>query len=123
MAFLGLLVAACTAWHGSVLGHYRTQVVSTGAYWAETWIEDSADGLAGHYVIHEEGRDVVGTLQAMGDTGDCSTALFRWHDMYGEGWLRLHFYPAQHCFEGYWGTDRLDPALTYSSCISTPSIS
>ncbi len=118
-----LLAASCAAWHADVVGHYTNQVVSIGAFGAETWIEETAEGLAGHYVIHEDGRDVAGTLAPMGDTPDCATALFRWQDMYGEGWLKLHFFSTQHCFEGYWGQERLDPALTYTSCVRTPATS
>ncbi len=118
-----VLAAACVAWHGDVVGHYINQVVSIGAQGAETWIEETPAGLAGRYVLHEDGRNVNGTLVPMGDTQDCSTALFRWQDVYGEGWLKLHFFPAQHCFEGYWGLERLDPALLYSSCVRTPATS
>ena len=111
-----LLVAACTAWHGSVIGHYINKVSSDGAQGAETWITETPEGLAGRYVLHEDGRDVPGTLIPMGDVQDCSTALFRWQDTYGEGWLKLHFFVAEHCFEGYWGVLRLDQNLIYTSC-------
>ncbi len=112
-------LAACAAWHAEVVGHYRGDVRSTGAQSAETWIEETEKGLAGRFLLHENGRDVEGVLEPLGDEG-CHIALFHWRDRYGEGQLRLQFFPARQCFEGYWGRERPDPALIYSSCPKAP---
>ena len=110
-----LLVAACAGWHADVGGTYKGMVESRGPKEIDTTIEDTPSGLAGSYVLHEETRDVAGTLEPIGDDG-CDVALFRWTDVYGTGVARLHFYPDRHCFEGDWGTEQTDPALTWRSC-------
>ena len=113
------LVAACAAWHGLVTGYYAGDVRSTNAEWAETWIEDTPAGLGGRYVIHEKDGDVPGTLTPVRDEG-CDTALFRWTDRYGTGLMRLRFRPVQHCFEGAWGRETINPVLTYTTCFKAP---
>ncbi len=110
-----LLVAACGAWHGGVTGHYLGEVESRGLKSIDTWIEETPAGLSGSYVLHEETREVTGTLEPLGDE-DCNVGLFRWTDLYGTGIARLRFHPAAHCFEGSWGLDHPDPLLTWHSC-------
>jgi hypothetical protein len=110
-----LLAAACGAWHGEATGHYVGEVESRGPKAIDTWIEETQAGLSGSYVLHEEARDVTGTLEPLGDE-DCDVALFRWTDVYGTGVARLHFHPAAHCFEGTWGLEHTDPVLTWRSC-------
>ena len=115
-----LVAAACGAWHGQVAGYYPGVVESSGQQQAiETWIEQTPAGLAGRYVLHEPGRDVPGTLEALGDDG-CQVAVFRWRDVYGTGVLRLRFLPGRRCFEGEWGVIAVDPTLTYTSCARDP---
>jgi hypothetical protein len=114
-----LIAAACAAWHGGAAGHYLGEVQSQGPKTIDTWLEETPDGLAGSYVLHEPGREVQGTLEALGDDADCHVALFRWSDLYGTGIARLRFYPAQHCFEGSWGRETVNPALTWRSCTQT----
>ena len=111
-----LLAAACAGWHADVVGPYQGTVESLGAKSIDTVIEDTPAGLAGSYVLHEQTRDVPGTLEPIGDDG-CDVALFRWRDLYGTGIARMKFYPAAHCFEGSWGLEQPDPALTWTSCI------
>jgi len=111
-----LLVAACADWHGAVAGHYLGTVESAGPKAVDTWIEPAPDGgLAGSYVLHEPERDVQGRLEWLGDDG-CDAGLFRWTDLYGTGIARLRFHPAQRCFEGEWGLDRLSAGLYWRSC-------
>jgi hypothetical protein len=110
-----LLVAACAGWHAEATGHYLGEVESQGPKAIDTWLEETPGGLAGGYTLHEPERDVAGTLEALGDE-DCDVALFRWTDLYGTGIARLRFYPAQHCFEGTWGKETLNPVLTWRSC-------
>ena len=110
-----LLAAACGAWHGEATGHYLGEVESRGPKAIDTWIEETDGGLAGSYVLHEESRDVPGTLEPLGDEG-CDVALFRWTDLYGNGLARLRFYPTAHCFEGSWGVEQTDPRLIWRSC-------
>ena len=110
------LAAACAAWHPQVTGHYLGTVESLGERAIDTWIALTPEGrLQGHYVLHEPSRDVTGTLDAVGDEG-CDTAVFRWTDVYGTGLARLRFYPDRHCFEGAWGRETINPALTWRSC-------
>ena len=112
--------AACGPWHGQVSGYYTGEALSSGRLEpVETWIEPTPKGLAGRYVLHEPTRKVDGTLEALGDE-DCTTALFRWTDVYGTGLLRLRFHPARRCFEGFWGDVVLNPSLTYTSCARAP---
>ena len=110
-----LLAAACAGWHGVVAGHYRGEVESQGTKSVDTWIEETPAGLAGSYVLHERSRDVVGTLEALGEEG-CNVGLFRWTDIYGAGVARLRFDPARRCFEGSWGRERVNPQLVWRSC-------
>ncbi len=110
-----LLVAACASWHGGVTGFYRGEVESVGPKAIDTWIEDSADGLHGRYVLHEPDRDVTGTLEPIGDEG-CDVALFQWTDVYGTGVARLHFMSDRHCFEGNWGREVPLGQLPWRSC-------
>ena len=110
-----LLAAACAGWQADAAGTYQGTVESRGEKAIDTTIEDGPGGLSGSYVLHEETRDVVGTLQALADEG-CGVALFRWTDLYGTGFARLHFYPVAHCFEGSWGVDQIEPTLTWRSC-------
>ena len=112
-----LLVAACAAWHPLASGYYDGTVSSSGLEQRiETWIEQAPDGrLQGRYVLHEPTRDVPGTLAPVGDDG-CGTAVFRWTDLYGTGLSRLQFFPEQHCFDGYWGVQALDPSLFWHAC-------
>lgn len=113
-----LLVASCVGWHGNAAGHYSGEVESMGPKAIDTWLEETPNGLAGTYVLHEPTREVTGTLQALGDA-DCEVALFRWTDLYGTGVVRLRFYPAQHCFEGSWGAEQISPQLPWRSCTTT----
>jgi hypothetical protein len=110
-----VLAAACAGWHGDVAGHYLGQVESRGPKAIDTWIEDTPQGLAGSYVLHESEREVTGTLEPLGDE-DCDVALFKWTDLYGTGVARLRFHPDAHCFEGSWGLEHPDPVLTWRSC-------
>ncbi|GAC1344444.1 MAG: hypothetical protein NVSMB18_22040 [Acetobacteraceae bacterium] len=114
-----VLAATCSAWHGLAAGHYVGEVQSEGPKVIDTWLEATPAGLAGTYVLHEPGREVPGILEALGDEA-CEVALFRWTDLYGTGVARLHFYPAQHCFEGSWGRAQPSPTLTWHSCTQTP---
>ena len=111
-----VVAAACAAWHPEAAGHYVGTVESLGEKTIDTWIGVAPDGrLAGRYVLHEAGRDVSGTLEALGDDG-CDTARFQWTDLYGTGVAQLHFYVARHCFEGSWGRAAANPALEWRSC-------
>jgi hypothetical protein len=111
-----LLAAACADWHGQVAGHYLGQVESQGPKPVDTWIETAPGGaLGGSYTLHEERRDVTGTLDYLGDDG-CDTALFRWTDLYGTGIARLRFHPERRCFEGAWGLDVVKDGLYWRSC-------
>ena len=110
-----LLAAACGAWHADATGHYLGEVESRGPKAIDTWIEETEAGLAGSYVLHEETRDVPGTLEPLGDEA-CEVALFRWNDLYGTGLVRLRFHPAANCFEGTWGLEQTDPRLIWRSC-------
>lgn len=111
-----LIAASCAAWHPTVAGHYLGTVESIGEKAIDTWIEETPAGLlAGRYVLHEPGRDVPGTLEAVGDEG-CDTAIFRWTDLYGTGLARLTFYPERKCFEGAWGHEVILPRLVWHSC-------
>ena len=110
------LAAACAAWHPQAVGRYLGTVESMGEKTIDTWIELAPDGrLEGRYVLHEAGRDVLGTLDPVGDAG-CDTAIFRWTDLYGAGTARLRFYPERHCFEGSWGRETVNPAFEWRSC-------
>ncbi|MBV8915683.1 MAG: hypothetical protein JOZ05_21925 [Acetobacteraceae bacterium] len=113
-----LLAASCAGWHGGAAGHYLGEVQSQGPKAIDTWLEETPFGLTGSYVLHEPEREVQGTLEALGDV-DCGVALFRWTDLYGTGIARLRFYPAQHCFDGTWGRETLNPQLTWHSCVQT----
>ena len=116
LAALLLAAAACTDWHGQVVGHYLGQVESQGPKAVDSWIEAAPGGaLTGSYVLHEPKRDVHGTLDYLGDDG-CDAALFRWTDLYGTGIARLQFHLEQRCFEGEWGLDRLNAGLYWRSC-------
>ena len=77
-----LLAAACAGWHADATGFYRGEVESIGPKAIDTWIEDSAAGLHGRYVLHEPSHDVSGTLEALGDES-CDVGLFQWTDIYG----------------------------------------
>ena len=110
-----LLVAACASSHHSVAGFYRGEVESVGPKAIDTWIEESADGLRGRYVLHEPERDVTGTLETIGDEA-CDTALFQWTDLYGTGVARLRFFQYRHCFEGNWGREMPLGQLPWRSC-------
>ncbi len=110
-----LLAAACAGWHADAVGTYEGTVESRGPKAIDTTIEDGPTGLSGSYLLHEPTRDVAGTLEPLGDEG-CDVALFRWTDVYGTGVARLHFSPGYHCFEGAWGAEQTDPALTWRSC-------
>lgn len=110
-----VLVAACGAWHGAAAGSYGGEVESRGMKSIDTWLEETPAGLSGRYVLHEESRDVTGTLDPLGDDG-CEVAEFRWTDLYGSGIVRLKFNPATHCFEGTWGTAQPQPSLIWRSC-------
>jgi len=114
-----VLAAACGAWHADAAGHYLGEVQSEGPKAIDTWLEDTPNGLAGTYVLHEPTREVTGTLEALGDDG-CGVALFRWTDLYGTGVARLQFHLPQHCFEGAWGKATLNPTLTWRSCTQAP---
>ena len=110
------LAAACAAWHPQAVGHYVGLVESVGEKPIDTWITLAPDGrLEGHYVMHEPGRDVDGTLEPVGDDG-CEAALFRWTDLYGTGVARLRFHLDRRCFEGSWGKAVINPALEWWSC-------
>jgi hypothetical protein len=112
-----VVAAACGAWHPGVTGFYPGQVESMGIKPIDTWIDETPEGtLQGHYVLHEPGRDVAGTLDAVGDEA-CNTAIFRWTDLYGSGLARLIFDPTHHCFEGAWGHLTINPALIWHACI------
>jgi len=111
-----LVAASCADWHGAAAGHYLGMVESGGPKAIDTWIEAApGGGLAGLYVLHEPGRDVEGRLEWLGDDG-CGAGLFRWTDLYGTGIARLQFRPAQHCFDGEWGLNRLQAGLYWRSC-------
>lgn len=112
-----LLAAACAGWHPDAVGFYPGTAMSSGRQQPiDTWIEESPDGrLRGRYVLHEPGRDVSGTLDAVADAG-CETASFQWTDLYGTGRATLRFFPTAHCFEGAWGLDEPDPSLTWHAC-------
>ncbi len=110
-----ILAAACAGWHADAVGDYRGEVESRGPKAIDTVIVESADGLSGRYVLHEETRDVAGTLTPLGDEG-CDVALFRWTDVYGTGVARLRFYPSRHCFEGSWGVEQVSSDLPWRSC-------
>jgi hypothetical protein len=108
---------ACTAWHPAATGFYPGVVESTGPKNIDTWIDETPDGrLAGHYVLHEETRDVQGTLDPVGDE-DCDIAIFRWSDIYGSGLTRLTFDTTHHCFDGAWGRLTINPTLVWHACI------
>ena len=96
---------------GSISG----EVESRGPKAIDTWIEETSAGLAGHYVLHEPDRDVIGTLAPIGDES-CDVALFRWTDLYGTGIARLHFLPDRRCFEGNWGREQPIAELPWHSC-------
>ena len=113
------LAAACAGWHGAAAGHYLGTVESQGPKPIDTEIMDTPAGLSGTYVLHEPTRDVEGKLEPLGDE-DCNVALFRWTDLYGTGLARLRFFPGYRCFEGSWGREQLNPALTWHSCTRTP---
>ena len=117
-----LLVAACAGWHGAAAGHYNGEVESQGKKAIDTWLEETTKGLSGTYVLHEPTREVTGTLEPLGDE-DCGVAVFRWTDLYGTGIARLHFFPAEHCFEGTWGGEQVNPLLTWRSCTHTQDVS
>jgi hypothetical protein len=111
------LTLACAAWHPQATGFYPGVAESDGLKPIDTWIEETQDGrLRGHYIIHEPGRDVSGTLDPVGDDG-CNVAVFRWSDVYGEGLARLVFTPERHCFAGAWGHAVVNPALIWHACV------
>ena len=113
-----VLAAACAGWHPAAAGHYSGEVESQGRKAIDTWLEETPQGLAGTYTLHEPTREVTGTLEAIGDE-DCDVALFKWTDLYGTGVARLRFYPDAHCFEGSWGVTALNPKLVWHSCTQT----
>ena len=111
------LAASCAAWHPAAAGFYPGVVESTGPKKIDTWIDETPDGrLEGHYVLHEETRDVSGTLDPVGDEA-CNTAVFRWTDVYGSGLSRLTFDTVHHCFDGAWGRLTINPALIWHACL------
>ena len=115
-----LVAAACAAWHPAAAGFYPGVVESAGPKRIDTWITvDPDDRLSGRYVLHEPGRDVPGTLEAVGDDG-CEAAVFRWSDLYGSGLVRLQFLPGEHCFHGAWGGVLVNPALAWNTCFRAP---
>jgi hypothetical protein len=114
------IAAACAAWHPAAAGFYPGTVESQGPKRIDTWLQvDPGDRLSGRYVLHEPTRDVPGTLEPLGDDG-CDAALFRWTDLYGTGIVRLQFYPSEHCFQGAWGLDQVNPALAWTTCNRAP---
>ena len=114
------IAAACAAWHPAAAGFYPGIVESQGPKRIDAWITEAPDGrLSGRYILHEPTRDVPGTLDPVGDDG-CNAAVFRWTALYGTGTVRLQFYPADHCFQGAWGLDQVNPALTWTTCTRAP---
>ena len=110
------VAAACAAWHPAAVGYYPGTVESVGEKPIETWITEAPDGrLQGHYILHEPGREVQGTLDPVADDG-CQAALFRWTDLYGTGLARLRFHPEHRCFEGAWGRLTINPTLVWHAC-------
>ena len=118
LAALLLAASTCAGWHADVVGSYLGEVESRGPKAIDTVITETATGLAGTYVLHEETRDVTGTLEPLGDAG-CEVALFKWTDIYGTGVARLRFHPAQRCFEGSWGLEEPRADLPWRSCVRT----